>query len=240
MRHVSERTRHASRMFGGIAPQYERMGRVLSLGQEARVRRFMVDRIGAPPGSLALDVACGTGLVSRELAARKLMNVVSLDPSGEMLECGGAVNRSAALEDRIHLVRGRAERLPFPDGTFDALTFTYLLRYVDDPPAAVSELARSLRPGGSLACLEFWVPEAPAPRWGWWLYTRLVLPTIGAAVSPAWARTGAFLGPSISSFVEENPLPTIVRWFQDAGIRHVRTRTFLLGTWIVLWGVKEK
>ena len=62
----------------------------------------------------------------------------------------------------------------------------------------------------------------------------------GVLVSPAWARTGAFLGPSISSFVRDNPLPTIVRWFHDAGIRHVRTRGFLLGTWIVLWGVKER
>jgi demethylmenaquinone methyltransferase / 2-methoxy-6-polyprenyl-1,4-benzoquinol methylase len=237
---VSERARHASRMFGGIAPQYERMGRVLSLGQEMRVRRFMVDRVGAPPGSLALDVAAGTGLVSRELAARKLMRVVSLDPSREMLAAGGAVNRAAGLEDRIHLVRGKAERLPLADGAFDALTFTYLLRYVDDPPAAVAELVRSLRPGGFLACLEFWVPEAAAARSGWWLYTRLALPMMGSVVSPAWARTGAFLGPSISSFVEDNPLPTIVRWFQEAGIRHVRTRMFLYGTWIVLWGVKEK
>jgi demethylmenaquinone methyltransferase / 2-methoxy-6-polyprenyl-1,4-benzoquinol methylase len=237
---VSERARHASRMFGGIAPQYERMGRVLSLGQEARVRRFMIDRVGAPPGSLALDVAAGTGLVSRELAARKLMRVVSLDPSREMLEAGGAVNRAAGLEDRINLVRGRAERVPFADETFDALTFTYLLRYVDDPPASVAELARSLRPGGSLACLEFWRPEMPIAQEAWWVYTRVALPMIGAAVSPAWADTGAFLGPSISRFVEVNPLAMIVRWFQDGGIHHIRTKMFLFGTWFVLWGVKQR
>jgi len=237
---VSDRARHASRMFGGIAPQYERMGRVLSLGQEARVRRFMVRRVGAPPGSLALDVAAGTGLVSRELAARKLMRVVSLDPSREMLEAGGAVNRAAGLEDRINLVRGRAERVPFADETFDALTFTYLLRYVDDPPAVVAELARSLRPGGSLACLEFWRPDMPIVQEAWWVYTRVALPTIGAVVSPAWADTGAFLGPSISRFVEVNPLATIVRWFQDGGIHHIRTKMFLFGTWFVLWGVKQR
>jgi hypothetical protein len=62
---------------------------------------------------------------------------------------------------------------------------------------------------------------------------------MGAAVSPAWARTGAFLGPSISRFVEEHPLAMIVRWFQDAGIHHIRTETFLFDSWLVLWGVKR-
>ena len=236
----SARTEHARQMFAGIAPQYERAGALLSLGLEAGVRRFMISRVNAIPGALALDVASGTGLVARELAARKNLRVVALDPSPEMLEAGAAVNREAHLDDRVLPVIGRAEQVPFAEEAFDAVTFTYLLRYVDDPAATLTELARVLRPGGTLACLEFFVPEARVLRAGWWVYTRTVMPLVGAAVSPAWARTARFLGPSISRFHKEHPLATQVRWWQEAGLRHVRSRRLGGGTWIVLWGVKGR
>jgi demethylmenaquinone methyltransferase / 2-methoxy-6-polyprenyl-1,4-benzoquinol methylase len=237
---VSERSRFARSLFAGIAPQYERMASVLSLGQDARVRRFMVSTLGPIPGSLVLDVASGTGLVSRELAARRNVRVVSLDQSPEMLRAGAGVSREAGLADRIFPVLGSADRLPFPDEAFDAVTFTYLLRYVDDPAATIGELARVLRPGGTLASLEFFRPDQPILHAGWWAYSRGVMPWVGAAVSPAWAGTARFLGPNISSFYREHPLPTQIRWWQEAGLRHVRSREFLGGTWIVIRGVKER
>jgi demethylmenaquinone methyltransferase/2-methoxy-6-polyprenyl-1,4-benzoquinol methylase len=156
-----------------------------------------------------------------------------------MLRAGLGPTRQAGLGERVTPVLGRAEALPFADGAFDAVTFTYLLRYVDDPAATVGELARVLRPGGTMASLEFHVPAAPAPRLGWWAYTRAVLPLLGALASPAWARTARFLGPSISAFAAAAPLPVQVRWWQDAGIRHVRTRSFLWGTAVVMWGVRR-
>jgi demethylmenaquinone methyltransferase/2-methoxy-6-polyprenyl-1,4-benzoquinol methylase len=234
-----ERTRFARRLFAGIAPQYERMGALLSLGQDARWRRFLVSRSNAVPGGRVLDVAAGTQLVSRALAAGRNVHVVALDQSEPMLRAGGEPNRLAGLDGRIRPVLGQAERLPFGDGTFDSLTFTYLLRYVDDPAATVLELARVLRGGGSIAMLEFSVPEAPLARLGWWVQTRVVMRLVGTAVSPAWARTTAFLGPNISRFVADHPIEEWVRWFQAAGIRHVRTRSFLFGSAVVLWGVKS-
>ncbi len=233
---MSERTRHARGLFAGIAPDYERMGAVMSLGQEARVRRFLVSTANAIPGSWVLDVASGTGLVARELAARRLVRVAALDQSDRMLRVGMPVTRAAGLADRVTPVLAKAERLPFRAQTFDSVTFTYLLRYVDDPPETLRELARPLRPGGTLACLEFFRPEPLWLRAGWWAYTRGALPLFGAAASPAWMRAGRFLGPSISSFYRAHPLPEQIRWWQDAGVRHVRSRTFVGGAWIVIWG----
>jgi demethylmenaquinone methyltransferase/2-methoxy-6-polyprenyl-1,4-benzoquinol methylase len=199
-----------------------------------------VSKTNAVPGSWTLDVAAGTQLVSRELAARKNVRVVALDQSEPMLRAGREPNHLAGLDDRIHSVLGQAERLPFEDGAFDAVTFTYLLRYVEDPAATVGELARVIRPGGSIGMLEFHVPDPVIARAGWWVHTRLLMPVLGTVVSPAWARTSAFLGPNVSRFVAAHPLEEWVRWFQGAGIRHVRTRTFLFGSAVVLWGVKGR
>jgi demethylmenaquinone methyltransferase/2-methoxy-6-polyprenyl-1,4-benzoquinol methylase len=232
--------RFAQRLFAGIAPQYERTGALLSFGQDEHWRRFLVSKTNAMPGSWALDVAAGTQLVSRELAARKNVRVVALDQSEPMLRAGREPNRLAGLDDRVHPVLGRAEHLPFDDGSFDEVTFTYLLRYVEDPAATVEELARVIRPGGSIGMLEFHVPDAPFAHAGWWVHTRFVMPVLGTAVSPAWARTTAFLGPNVSRFVAAHPLDEWVRWFQGAGIEHVRTRSFLFGSAVVLWGVKGR
>ena len=226
-------------LFTGIAPQYSWAGAVLSFGQDPRWRRTMVSKLGAVPGALVLDVAAGTGLVSRELAARRRVRVVSYDASAPMLRAGLPANEAAALDDRITPVLGRAEALPFADGAFHALTFTYLVRYVDDPAATMRELARVVRPGGAIASLEFHVPQQPALRAGWYAYTRGVLPVLGSFVSPQWRHTGSFLGPSISRLEQRAPLPEQVRWWQEAGIRHVRSRELTLGAAVVMWGVKQ-
>lgn len=232
-----ERTRHARALFAGIAPEYDRMGSVLSLGRDPSWRRFLVSRVNAIPGSWVLDVATGTGLVARELAARNV-RVVGVDQSPAMLRRGQAAVRGDGLVERIRFVLAQAQTLPFPDETFDALTFTYLLRYVDDPAATLRELARVLRPGSVMASLEFHVPQDPWVQAGWYGYTRAALPVIGGAVSNGWYRTGRFLGPSISEFYRRYPVPVQVRMWQEAGIRRVRTKQLTLGSAIVTWGIK--
>lgn len=232
-----ERTRHARALFAGIAPEYDRMGSVLSLGRDPSWRRFLVSRVNAIPGSWVLDVATGTGLVARELAARNV-RVVGVDQSPAMLRRGQAAVRGDGLAERIRFVLAQAQTLPFSDETFDALTFTYLLRYVDDPAATLRELARVLRPGSVMASLEFHVPQDPWVQAGWYGYTRAALPVIGGAVSNAWYRTGRFLGPSISEFYRRYPVPVQVRMWQEAGIRRVRTKQLTLGSAIVTWGIK--
>jgi demethylmenaquinone methyltransferase/2-methoxy-6-polyprenyl-1,4-benzoquinol methylase len=235
----SGRTAHARRLFAGIAPQYDLMAELLSVGQNRRWRRFLVSRV---PGSasLVLDVATGTAGVAVELARRPGAVVVGVDQSPEMLRAGRSVTARAGLDDRIRLVLGRAERLPFPDAAFDAVIFTYLLRYVDDPASTLAELARALKPGGVLASLEFLVPPNPAWRAGWWLYTRLGLPLAGLLASPAWYRAGRFLGPSISAFYRRYPLGEQGRMWRKAGLVDVRFRPMSLGGGVVIWGVNAR
>jgi demethylmenaquinone methyltransferase/2-methoxy-6-polyprenyl-1,4-benzoquinol methylase len=234
----SERNRFAARLFAGIAPEYERMGAMLSFWQDPRWRRFLVSRVNAIPGSWVLDVATGTGLVAGQLARRNL-RVVGLDQSEAMIRKGLDRVRGRGMEERVRFVLGRAERLPFPNGVFDAVTFTYLLRYVEDPAATLAELARVLRPGGVMAALEFHVPDKSWARAGWFAYTRVVMPVVGWVVSPAWGRTARFLGPDISRFYERFPLPAQIRMWQEAGMRRVRTHVSGLGAGIVTWAIKR-
>jgi demethylmenaquinone methyltransferase / 2-methoxy-6-polyprenyl-1,4-benzoquinol methylase len=233
-----ERTQYARRLFAGIAPEYDRMGSVLSFGQDPRWRRFLVSKVNAIPGSWVLDVATGTGLVARELASKNV-RVIGLDQSPAMTARGRAAVREYKLQDRVRFVLGQAQALPFDDASFDAVTFTYLLRYVDDPAATVGDLVRVLRPGGVMASLEFHVPPESWARAGWLAHTRVLMPAVGWVVSPAWYRTGRFLGPNISAFSKRYPLPVQVRWWQEAGMRRVRTKLLSNGAARIMWAVKS-
>jgi demethylmenaquinone methyltransferase/2-methoxy-6-polyprenyl-1,4-benzoquinol methylase len=222
----------AVELFAPLGPTYDRYARLLSFGQDPRWRRFLVSRVDAGPDDTVLDVATGTAAVAIELVRRTRCRVVGLDRSREMLAAGRQRVDDAALSDRIELVEGTAEQLPFEDESFDALTFTYLLRYVDDPLATMRELARVVRPGGTLAMLEFGLPRGLA-RPAWELYARVGLPVLGALVSPGWRRVGSFLGPSIREFHGRHDLPALWR---AAGIEEVRVRRLSLGGGVVVWG----
>jgi demethylmenaquinone methyltransferase/2-methoxy-6-polyprenyl-1,4-benzoquinol methylase len=228
---VSERNRAALALFAPLAATYDRYARLLSLGQDPRWRRFLVSRIDAQPEDRILDVASGTGAVARELRRRFGCSVVALDQSAEML----AVARARG-DEGIEVLQGRAEALPFADASFDGLTFTYLLRYVDDPEATVKELARVVRPGGRVGMLEFYVPPNALARAAWEFYVRALLPLLGRALSPGWREVGRFLGPSIRDFWAQWPLERLRDAWEEAGIEHVAARPISLGGGIVLWG----
>jgi demethylmenaquinone methyltransferase / 2-methoxy-6-polyprenyl-1,4-benzoquinol methylase len=227
---ASPRTRRALELFAPLGPTYERYARLLSLGQDPRWRRFLVSRVEAGPGDEVLDVATGTGAVARELLRQKGCAVVGVDQSREML----AVAREH-LPATVKLVEASAEHLPFEDASFDALTVTYLLRYVDDPGATLAELARVVRSGGTVASLEFAVP---AGLWRplWRAYVGAVLPAAGRIVSPGWHEVGDFLGGSIREFWRRYPLERQLELWCAAGIEDVRYRRLSLGGGIVIWG----
>jgi len=234
---ASARTRHARELFAPLGPTYDRYARLLSFGQDPRWRSFLVSRI-PPDAGPVLDVASGTAAVAIELVhADPTRTVVGIDQSREMLAAGGDRVARAGLIDRIELREGRAEDLPFADGEFDALTFTYLLRYVDDVPSAMRELARVVRPGGTVAMLEFGLPRG-VWRPPWELYVRVGLPAAGAVVSPSWGGVGRFLGPSIRDFWHAWPEPRLLDAWREAGIADVAAQRLSLGGGIVVWGTR--
>jgi demethylmenaquinone methyltransferase/2-methoxy-6-polyprenyl-1,4-benzoquinol methylase len=233
---VSARTTHARRLFAGLPATYERVASVLSFGQDPRWRAFLVSRVPADAARV-LDVAAGTGAVTR-MAMRPGRHVVALDQSEPMLREAARRVASAGSAERPAFVLAQGERLPFPPGTFDAVTFTYLLRYVDDPAEVLRGLVDVVTPGGTIASLEFGVPPARVWRGAWWLYTRAALPLVGRLVSRAWFDVGRFLGPSISSYARRYPLEEQLRMWGKAGVHVTGVRRMSLGGGVVIWGVR--
>jgi demethylmenaquinone methyltransferase / 2-methoxy-6-polyprenyl-1,4-benzoquinol methylase len=232
----TDRNRTALELFAPIAGTYDRYARLLSFGQDARWRSFLVSRIDARPDETIVDVASGTGAVAIELAGRFGCSVVGVDQSAEMLAEGRRRVAQAGLGERITFLEGRAEALPFPDDAFAGLTFTYLLRYVEDPAATLRELARVVRPGGPIAGLEFFVPPGAVTRLAWQAYVRGGLPLLTRAGASGWAQVGRFLGPSIAVFWERYPLPSLLELWRAAGIMRVDARALSFGGGVVIWG----
>jgi demethylmenaquinone methyltransferase/2-methoxy-6-polyprenyl-1,4-benzoquinol methylase len=228
----------ARTLFAPLGLRYDRVGAVLSFGQDPRWRRFLVEQTAAQPTDTVLDVATGTAAVAIELVRQKDCYVVGVDQSPEMLEVGRRRVTLAGATRKVQLQEGDARSLPFDDGRFDALTFTYLLRYVEDPAATLRELARVVRPGGTIAGLEFGVPGG-IWRAPWELWVRVGLPTAGRVIGHGWHEVGAFLGPSIRGHYEEWPLPRLLQAWREAGVEDVRARRLSLGGGIVTWGHKK-
>jgi len=229
----------ARQLFAPLGPTYERWAAVLSFGQDPRWRRFLVSRIEAGPNDTVLDVATGTGAVARELVRQKDCFVVGVDRTPEMLEEGRLRAALAGAARKIRLREGDARSLPFEDGQFDALTFTYLLRYVEDPAATLRELARVVRPGGTIAGLEFGVPRGMW-RGPWELWVRLGLPAAGRAIGDGWREVGDFLGGSIARFYDEWPLERLAVAWREAGIERVAWRRLSFGGGVVTWGRRAR
>jgi len=221
-------TKTAIDLFAPLGPAYERWAHILSLGQDRRWRRSMVSGLDVEPGAMVLDVAAGTGSITRMLDQRGTM-VISLDQSPEML--------MTAVAHGARGVLATAEALPFAGDTFDAVTFGYLLRYVDDVEGSMTEIARVLRPGGMAGMVEF---GRPSGIWHppWWVYTRVGLPLAGLIAGKGWYRVGRFLGPSIDDFASRYPPSVLADSWRAAGFTDIEFSRPSLGGGLVMWGRK--
>ena len=227
------RTELARGLFAPLGPTYDRYARALSFGQDPHWRRFLASRLPVAKDDVVLDVATGTGAVALELVRQHGCSVVGVDQSPEML---AEARRRLGAASRVRLVEATAEKLPFEDASFDGLTAAYLLRYLDDLPAGLRELARVLRPGATAALLDFGVPPRALPRAAWNIWVDLGLPVLGRAISPGWGEVGRFLGGSIRGFDERWPVERLVAVVHEAGFEDVRARRLSLGGCTVLWG----
>jgi demethylmenaquinone methyltransferase/2-methoxy-6-polyprenyl-1,4-benzoquinol methylase len=227
-------------VFADLPARYDQLAYLLSFGQDRRWRGAVVDRIAAASPKLVLDVATGPAGIALAVAARTGARVAGVDLNEPMLRAGASNVRKAGRSGQLALAVAHADQLPFGDGSFDAVMFSYLLRYVDDPVATVAELARCLRPGGTLASLDFYVPPNPAWRASWHLYTRAALPVLGGLTGgPAWLRVGQFLGPSISQHYQVHPLADHLEAWRKAGIEDLDVRLMSLGGGLVMSGRKR-
>ncbi len=224
------------RIFSPIAANYDRPAQLLSLLQYSRWHDFLLSRLDLPSEARVLDMATGTGAVALRLCQRDGLRVAAADVTRPMLQA--AARRADGVARRLDLAECTAEAVPFADATFDAVLFTYLLRYVTDVPSTLAELARVLKPGGTMASLDFAVPSGLAhPLWR--LYTTIALPLGGALLSPAWRRVGSFLGPNIRNFYRRWPEERLLQLWRDCGFSDVSARRLSLGGAIVIWGTKR-
>jgi demethylmenaquinone methyltransferase/2-methoxy-6-polyprenyl-1,4-benzoquinol methylase len=235
----SQENSFAADLFRGLPARYDVLAEALSFGQNNRWRSELMARVVAQRPERILDVATGTAGVAIALARRTGARVTGVDISDAMLARGRERVQATGLADRITLQAGRAEELGFPAESFDAVSFTYLLRYVRDPAATLAELARVLRPGGIMASLDFFVPPNPVSRAAWIAYTRALLPVAGLGLGGAeWWRVGRFLGPNISGFYQAWPQARIAEAWKAAGMIDVAYRVMSLGGGLVMWGRK--
>ena len=229
----------AVRLFRRLPKRYDVLAEVLSFGQNWRWRAVLLDRVASRDPREVLDVATGTAGVAIAIARRTKARVTGVDISEEMLAIGRRRVAAAGLAARIRLETARAEELGFGAGTFDAVSYTYVLRYVADPAATLAELARALRPDGVMAGLDFFVPPNPLWRGAWWLYTRALLPVAGLVFGGrAWWDVGRFLGPNITAHCRAWPLERLIDAWEAAGMVDVGHRVMSLGGGVVIWGTK--
>jgi demethylmenaquinone methyltransferase/2-methoxy-6-polyprenyl-1,4-benzoquinol methylase len=215
----------SGRMFDAIAPRYDLLNRIISLGIDQRWRTKTVAALGlgeAP--ATVLDLATGTGDLALRIArAHPRAHVIGVDPSTEMLGVGRRKVREAGLAERVDLQTGDAEALPFDDDVFDATTIAFGIRNVPDRAKGLREMARVTRPGGTVAILELSEPRrgpmAPLAR----LHVHHVVPTLGAWLSGA--REYRYLQRSIAAFPPPEEFAALM---EDNGldVRAVEPLTF--------------
>jgi demethylmenaquinone methyltransferase/2-methoxy-6-polyprenyl-1,4-benzoquinol methylase len=234
----------ATGLFDHAASGYDAIAQLLSYGQYRRWQHTLIQAAvqhGVDARSTVLDAATGTAGVARQLARMTHCRILGVDQSPGMLAAAKSrlSDGSSETSSHIQLVEGSAIDLPFPNGVFDAVLFTYLFRYVEDPAVAMRELVRVARPGALIGFIEFHVP---APPWKplWLVHTRIVLPIAGRVISPGWYRVGRFLGPSIERFYETWSIPALSDMLRGAGLNDVNHRLMSLGGGLIMWGVKKE
>lgn len=219
------------RMFDAIAGRYDVMNRVMTFGQDQRWRRFVVERAGDPASGWVLDLASGTGDIAALFrTTRPDCRIVGADFSSNML--AEAARRFDGMDISWQVCD--ANKLPYADNSFKAVTFGYLLRNVDDSLKVLKEVRRVLEPGGRVVCLDTTPPRKSILYPFILLYLRFGIPLLGRMLADDEAAY-AYLTGSTMDFYEAEALADL---FRQAGLKNVGYKKFMMGTIGVHWGEK--
>ena len=218
-------------MFDRIAPTYDRLNHMLSLGIDRRWRRTAVDALGKhfpPQGGqgVILDIATGTGDFAMLLAERlKPQRIIGADISEGMMDVGREKVAQAGLQDVISFQWEDCTKLSFPDGTFDAVTSAYGVRNFQDLDAGLREMQRVLRPGGHLLIVELTPPPRFPMKQLFWVYAHVVMPLLGRLISHDDSAY-TYLPASMEAFPQAEQMESILR---RAGFTDIQWHRFTFG-----------
>ena len=227
----ADKAERVRRMFGAIAGKYELNNRVHSFGRDRAWRKFAVRTAAPKPTDHVLDVACGTGDLTRAFADAGVAQVTGLDFTPEMLSVARthrlrARHAQASTAPVIRYVEGDAMALPFEDASFDVLSIAFGIRNVADPAKALREFRRTLRPGGRLVVLEFGRPRLAPVAWANDFYCRVIMPRTATLISGDRSGAYKYLPRSIDTFLSSDAM---LRAIQDAGFAQVTMRPLTMG-----------
>ena len=235
MYRLTERNRSIGEMFSSIAPRYDFLNRLLSLGVDRRWRRLAVAETVPPAGGRFLDVATGTADMALEILRQQGpgASVAGVDLSVEMMRVGREKCARAGRGDRVSFLRAPGESLPFRDGAFDSACVAFGIRNVVDRERGLREMCRVVRSGGRVVVLEFSTP--PGAFFGplYRFYFRSVLPRIGAIFSRGSAY--AYLPDSVLAFPDP---PAFAEMMRAAGCASVTRRPLTFGIVTLYVGVR--
>lgn len=186
-------------MFDNIAPKYDRLNQVLSFGIHKRWRRQAVDLLLGKNNTQLLDIATGTGDLALEAVRLSPEKITGLDLSENMLRVGRIKIREKGLENRIELIHGDSENLPFSNETFDSAMVAFGVRNFGNLEAGLKEINRVLKPGGTFVVLEFSKPQNKFFGLTYKMYFHFILPLIGRMVSSD-SRAYTYLPESVETF----------------------------------------
>ena len=213
------------RMFDTISKEYDGLNRVISFGIDVKWRKKVVNKVAATKPKRILDVATGTGDLAINLAKTDAEEIIGLDISAGMLSVGKEKVAAKNLDDRIKMVQGDSENLPFEDDYFDAITVAFGIRNFETLEKGLAEILRVLKPGGIFVILETSVPTKFPFKQGYGLYTKTLLPLIGRVFSKD-RDAYVYLSESASVFPYGEKLNNILR---KTGFTHVEANPQTMG-----------
>ena len=217
-----------AQMFDTISENYDGLNRVISFGTDAKWKKKILKMIAAKQPKSILDIATGTGDLAILFANTSATEIIGLDISQGMLDIGKKKIAAQNLDSKIQMVLGDGENIPYPDNYFDAITVAYGVRNFENLEKGLTDILRTLKPGGQLIILETSVPTQFPFKQGYYVYTNFIMPTIGKLFSKD-KKAHQYLSTSAQNFPFGEALNNILRKMGFIDVKHL-PQTFGVAT----------